>query len=134
MARNEHTLRAEFCKRIRESGGHCQPIEDALTAGVPDVSACLNGFDSWVEIKVAHDLTLEQRKWLVARARAGGRVFVLKQVDKRIVLIHGINAALYLDRSWQDVEILAEGWDAVLEALSKPVPPYEISNEQGETC
>jgi len=132
MSKNEHTLRKEFCSKIRVAGGHCQPIEDSLTSGIPDTSICINGYESWVEIKVAHDLTLEQRKWLVARARAGGRVFVLKQVDKRIVLIHGINAALYLDRSWQDVEILAEGWDSILAALSKPVPPYKLPNERGE--
>jgi len=99
LPKNEHTLRSEFCKQIRAAGGHCQPIEDSLASGIPDANVCLDGYESWVELKVAHDLTLEQRKWLVSRARAGGRVFVLKQVNKRVLLIHGVSAALYLDRS-----------------------------------
>jgi hypothetical protein len=122
MSKSEHQLRREFCKRVREAGGHAQPIEDGLTAGVPDVNVCLAGVESWMEIKTGHKLSPEQRKWLVTRARAGGRVFVLRQKGKQLQLFDGVQAALYLDRDEDQLENLAADWDSILGVLSKPSP------------
>jgi hypothetical protein len=84
---------------------------------VPDVNVCLAGVESWCELKTSHQLSAEQRKWLVTRARAGGRVFVLKQTGQRVLLLDGVSAALYLDREWEKVDVVAEGWENVIKQL-----------------
>jgi hypothetical protein len=130
VSKAESTLRRELCKRVRGAGGHAQPIEDALSSGVPDVNTCINGVESWVELKTGHKLSTEQRKWLAARARAYGRVFVLQQSGKRLLLLDGVSAALYLDKDWSKVIVVAEGWDNVVRALGLDPEYFKIAENQ----
>lgn len=61
---------------------HWQAIETGgVGLGVPDVNGCYRGAEFWVELKQtdgwAVTLRPHQIGWLLHRARAGGRVFVL---------------------------------------------------------
>lgn len=74
-----------------------QRIEGAR-AGTPDV----NYADGWIELKqvdswparedtplrIAH-YTPEQRTWHLRRSLAGGRIWVLLQVDRTVILLEG---------------------------------------------
>jgi hypothetical protein len=61
--------------------GHWQSVETGGTGrGVPDSNFCLDGAEGWCEFKIATAravaLRPEQIGWILARVRAGGRVFV----------------------------------------------------------
>lgn len=71
---------------------HHQRIEDAFSLGIPDLSVCWKGLDSWIELKhlatfparpstgIRVEFQPEQVPWLMAGQRAGRRVFVLLHV------------------------------------------------------
>lgn len=85
--RQDGSLRSLFRKRLRV-GFHWQSIETGGTGlGVPDSNYCCDGVEGWVEFKQttgwAVSLRPEQVGWLVARSRAGGRVFVaVRRLDR----------------------------------------------------
>lgn len=86
-------------------------IENALlsVSGQPDVNACLDGEDVWVELKAPiepkrddtpllgcsanHELLQSQINWMTKQKQAGGIAFVLIRTDKRIMLIDGTTYA-----------------------------------------
>ena len=81
MAKIDGGLRALFRTNLMSFGFHCQSIETGGTGlGVPDLNYCCNGREGWAEFKLtkvwAVDLRVEQVGWLLARHRAGGRVFI----------------------------------------------------------
>lgn len=67
---------------------HAQRFTDRLTKGIPDTNLCWKGIEAWVELKYGSDaeLSSEQRLWLRTRRAAGGRAFVLWQLDKEYYL------------------------------------------------
>ena len=85
-------------KHLASHGAHIQRLEDQLSVGVPDATACLRR-DFWLEGKFVKSLparddtpirfgaraqTVHQRNWLDARTRAGGICFVWVRVaDER---------------------------------------------------
>lgn len=71
-------------------------IENAIGIGTGDVSGVLWGLDFWAELKAlpaapVHDDTIvrikhytqDQRNWIRARGRAGGRVFLILKIGSR---------------------------------------------------
>ena len=73
--------------------------EDALQAGVPDLSYSGGGVNGWVELKYAEawparartplrlpHYTAEQRHFLLTRGRAGGRCWLLLRVGREHLL------------------------------------------------
>lgn len=78
-------------------------IENSVGIGTPDI----NYREGWVELKwlrswpkkdstivrLAHDLTKEQRVWLRRRASYGGNVWVLLQCRREWLLFYGEMAA-----------------------------------------
>lgn len=72
-------LRPLFRKHLPQI--HWQSIETGgVGAGVPDSNGCWKGVEFWVEYKwtagYAVTLAPEQIGWLMARTRAGGRVYI----------------------------------------------------------
>ena len=81
--------------------GHFDRIENMVGVGRPDVNYCLRGVTGDIELKhvttwprspdtplaVPH-YTSVQRVWANARLRAGGRVYVLLQVERRYLLLN----------------------------------------------
>ena len=101
----ERDMRKQLVKLLRpldafavENGG-CHP-------GTPDI----NYRDGWIECKATeqwparpdtpvrldHDLTKQQRIWLIRRARVNGRAFVMLNIDGEWLLFNGIVAATIL--------------------------------------
>jgi hypothetical protein len=66
-------------------------IENTVSNGFPDVNICLNGIETWLELKVFEDffkVRKEQNVWGRRRSNAGGRVFVVIEIPKpRMVVI-----------------------------------------------
>jgi hypothetical protein len=72
----------ERMTRIGDHLVHHQAIETALMAtGVPDLNMCFGGTEVWVECKRCFHwkpaISEFQVGWLLRRARAGGRCFVM---------------------------------------------------------
>lgn len=77
-------------------------VENVLEQGTPDVEGCLSGGQFWIELKCTGSNNEGSMKlrfqpgqipWLTRRTLAGGRAFVLVQVDK------GHHARRYLIRA-----------------------------------
>jgi len=114
---------------------HAQRIETGSTGlGIPDVNLCLNGIETWVELKVVKGLRVElspqQVVWHYRRARALGSSCILAR-DKFDGKRKGKGDHLYL---WagadaqavaeQGIDVPALGhwqapfaWDEVLAAI-----------------
>jgi hypothetical protein len=117
--------------------GHVQRIENAVGTGMCDVNICIAGTESWVELKqldnwpvkadtlvlVPH-YTPQQRNWQRARAQAGGRVYVLLQVDTFYLLLPWYAAVSQLGKCTRDV-LLA---NALLHAVGR-FPEAELLTE-----
>ena len=104
--------------------GHAERIENMSSVGAPDVNYCINAAEGHIENKwllswpkrtpherIVHlrHYTAAQRRWALLRAKAGGRVFVLLQVQQPhhdYLLFDGAWAATHLGRCTMD-EMLA---------------------------
>jgi hypothetical protein len=89
----EAALSRTVCVRLRELGFDVQRHEDALSAGIPDISYGWRNADGWLELKslgewpkraetpVNLGIRPEQVNWLMRRGRAGsGRAWLLARV------------------------------------------------------
>ena len=90
--------------------GHCVRVENAIEVGTPDVNLCVQGTESWIELKhrehwpkransivTVRHFTDDQRRWLANRIRSEGRCGVLLQISNTYMYLHGRNA-LYVGR------------------------------------
>lgn len=126
---------ARFWDSLRNAapaGAAMLRIEDSLGRGVPDVNICLNGVESWVELKIARGSKVEFQKgqlaWMVERTRAGGRCFVVvHQVcpvnPKHTVKIIRVVSPLPLDFLYGSMEHVEAVW-------TTPRGFWEIINEK----
>lgn len=115
-------------------------VENVVSKGMPDVNICHRGVEAWVELKHEHNFparmttvvrfptyTNEQRLWQRLRMAAGGRVFMLVQVDGEYFLFNCMNTIMNLGITWTAKEMrdmaLYHGhrgrvdWDKVLELM-----------------
>jgi hypothetical protein len=62
---------------------HFTRIESSTQNGIPDVNACKNGSECWLELKCnsAKNLGLSkyQMVWIMNRTKAGGRIFIINR-------------------------------------------------------
>jgi len=98
---NEATLRNYIRKGLHAKGVLTTHHEDALNAGVPDLSYSGGGVHGWIELKwleawpkrtdtivrIAH-YTKEQKHFLLSRGRAGGRCWLLLRVGREHLLFN----------------------------------------------
>jgi hypothetical protein len=60
---------------------HFTRVESSTQNGIPDVNACKNGSECWLELKCnsAKNLGLSkyQMVWIMNRTKAGGRIFTI---------------------------------------------------------
>jgi hypothetical protein len=58
-------------------------VESSTQNGIPDVNACKNGSECWLELKCnsAKNLGLSkyQMVWIMNRTKAGGRIFIINR-------------------------------------------------------
>lgn len=118
-------------RKLSGPGRHLVRIENEVGCGDPDVNYCLHGSEGWIELKhlrrwpvrastvvrLPH-FTQQQRGWLRARSEAGGRVFLLLQVEREYLLFDGRRAQAvgYLVRE-QLYEACCGRWRGSLDAL-----------------
>ena len=72
---------------------HFTRIESSTQNGIPDVNACKNGSECWLELKCnsAKNLGLSkyQMVWIMNRTKAGGRIFIMnKPLSQRAINIY----------------------------------------------
>jgi len=101
---------------VREGMGrrwHATRHEDALTAGIPDVSYGICGVQGWIELKVVEraplsgvirvrHFTKEQRAWLKARGSHGNRTWLLLKIERRTA------PRAYLLFPWRTLDMVGE--------------------------
>ncbi len=87
------------------TGLHLQRVESSVAQGVPDVEGCIRGSAFWMELKAAREpatdtslvicepLKERQLQFIERRLKAGGNVWILYRVGRRVYLIHGKDAA-----------------------------------------
>lgn len=94
-------------KVIQPLWDRCDRIENVMVLGMPDVNVCINGFESWIEIKSPkepkraktklfgsnHNLSIDQQNWFLRQKTAGGIGYILICTDKRWMLIDGCKYA-----------------------------------------
>lgn len=84
--------------------------EDLSSLGVADVSFVVDGYHGWMELKIVDlwpkrpetplripHLTDEQKAWLLRKGLAGGRTWLLLQVESDVLLIR-----------WSEVMLVGE--------------------------
>jgi len=131
---SERALHRRIVRALRQAGGHVQRIEDAISAGIPDINYCLpDGHEGWIEAKyvprrpvrpttpVRTCLTEAQALWLMDRWRAGGRAWLWVQVEREHLLIDGEDAGRVLaGLTWRELSSVARaaGVEDIVRALS----------------
>lgn len=60
---------------------HCVRVENTAGSGIPDLTICHEGKESWVELKIKRGRKIEfraaQHAWIAQGLAAGRRIFVL---------------------------------------------------------
>ncbi len=76
-------------------------VENVLVDGMPDVNACVHGYEFWIENKQPkepkredtplfgsnHKFSQEQMNWFLKQRQAGGFAFAFVWTDKRGILL-----------------------------------------------
>lgn len=128
---------AGFYQRIRKKILAAFPlsridrIENNLSSGIPDVSACINGVDVWIELKYAekwparastrllsrYGLNPDQVNWHIRQATAGGASYVAVGVGRETLVASGADARTINDWTQEDWANNAITMDQLLERL-----------------
>lgn len=72
-------------------------VENSISSGMPDINACINGVEFWIETKIMDPkcrtlLRPYQYAWIMRRSVAMGRVFVISETRMGDVHVwHGRN-------------------------------------------
>lgn len=83
-------------------------IENAVGSGMPDINACIKGYEFWVELKCpkvhkrettpvfgsSHRLTPVQASFFYKQARAGGSCYLLISNEALTILVDGRHVGL----------------------------------------
>lgn len=98
--------------------GHFDRIENMIGRGMPDVTYACRKVEGFIELKHADawpvkpdtplalpHYTPQQRIWSQQRMQAGGRVYVLLQVDHEYFLMHSAWARVYLGKTATQADI-----------------------------
>jgi hypothetical protein len=88
---NEYNLYQTIKSKLKNV--HFTRIESSTQNGIPDVNACKNGSECWLELKCnsAKNLGLSkyQMVWIMNRTKAGGRIFIMnKPLSQRAINIY----------------------------------------------
>ena len=96
-------------------------IENLTVVGMPDVNLCIEGRESWIEIKAPrepkrettplfgsnHKVSLEQTNWMKRQTDAGGRCFFFIGTNMRFLLLSGAIGAIINTMSVEELRKVA---------------------------
>lgn len=86
----------------RKIPGKYTAIENSISSGIPDISACIEGKDIWIELKIMHGnhvlIRPSQVNWIRAHHKAGGLSWVLSHDKHAPRLYKAINVASECNR------------------------------------
>lgn len=89
--------------------GHMVRIENLAGIGTPDVNACHDGSECWLELKVAkgHQIYFRSAQivFMTRRVAEGGRVFVLVKYGDNLLLLTGESLVSVSDK----MEVVKKG-------------------------
>ena len=78
---NEYYLYQTIKSKLKNI--HFTRVESSTQNGIPDVNACKNNSECWLELKCnsAKNLGLSKYQivWIVNRTKAGGRIFIINR-------------------------------------------------------
>jgi hypothetical protein len=74
---------------LSKQGVHLTRVENAIMSGTPDVNACYQGVEWWMELK-SGTLTLRpaQVTWINTRITHGGKVFIVHRYSETLIRIY----------------------------------------------
>ena len=97
--------------------GHVNRIENTVGVGIPDVTYCYQGTETWIELKAGSVLRDSQYIWHHQHALAGGIVYLIQR-DKDIIAVRKATAILkeyiligYFHKpwNWATIEAILKG-------------------------
>ena len=108
-------------------------IENALSSGLPDVSACIAGKDVWLELKYVdkwparattkvlnrYGLRPEQINWHIRQTVADGNAFILVGIERESYVVDSAYVREINDWTRKDWETKAITFDQLLKSLKK---------------
>jgi hypothetical protein len=110
---SEASFRRGLISGIKKIRGDASAHEDAYTAGIPDMSFCLQAISGWIECKTAdwpkrettkvklkHPISYQQRNWIVRRQKAGCPCFVFVKAGRDVFVL----------AAWQLDSFMEDGW------------------------
>jgi hypothetical protein len=78
---NEYYLYQTIKSKLKNV--HFTRVESSTQNGIPDVNACKNGSECWLELKCNSDKNLGLSKyqivWIINRTKVGGRIFIINR-------------------------------------------------------
>lgn len=98
---SEQNSYARFREKCARAGDRFDRIENVLVDGMFDVNVCIEGVESWLELKSPrepkrpttalfasnHKVSQDQKNWALRQRNAKGRCFFLLHTDKRWILL-----------------------------------------------
>jgi hypothetical protein len=121
-------MESNFWRLLRQNiEGHLVRIENAISAGCPDVNACFKGSEVWCELKAGSRqsdiyLRVSQLSWMIRRVSNGGKVKVVYKVKDLIGIVDGKELVKHKDnfRSTVNQTVYLRVQDIEHETFKKP--------------
>lgn len=116
----EAVLRQRVGGWMKDAGFFHQAIESGICPGMPDIWYIRQGITGWLELKMLkqiparahtplfaslnHPLSNEQINWIGRCLRQGGRAHIFVGYMSHYFLIHGDDAELFNDLTWESIQ------------------------------
>jgi hypothetical protein len=147
---------ANLWTRVRNAvghRGHFARIEFNPDAGIPDVTYCVQAIEGHIELKFADAIPARENTrvfgtdglrdsqvaWISKRIRAGGRVWIMAQVDRYLFLVPGWYCLTFNEMTffqlgrvaaWTCGPVVKEaGWQQFLDTLVSKKAGFQYKRE-----
>lgn len=117
---------SDFWKSVRanlaNSHTHLCRVENDAGTGIFDVSACSNGNERWIELKVFHGRRIHfrasQHSWCVRHTEVGGKCLVLARKEDEVFLWRAMDL---MNVANTKVEVDGKSFSILYEDLPQPI-------------
>jgi hypothetical protein len=102
-------------RHLESADTHASRIENSAGTGISDVTACRNGLEVFLELKIFHGQRIHfrnsQRSWIVNRTGVGGRVKVVAKKEDEVLVYDGRSTVLCQSKPGTDGKSFSVHWD-----------------------